>query len=679
MNCTLALETLLTLILGVSLVSHGVEREEARLPSGLIDVTKEPYLADASGTNDATDAIQRAINDARDQWKACFFPEGIYLISDTISCEQQVRRLDRPRKTDNGTQHYWNLDNRIVLIGSTRGKRPVLKLSPTAKGFDDPENPKRAVWVWAQTRDDAPGKQEPIWGKEQPNISFSHVFKGIDIDVRGHAGAIGIRHSGSQGSTLQDVTVHAEGAYAGLSNCCGQGGGTYNVEVLGGKYGITIDRGSRFPLLTGCAFHDQTDACIRFAQPNQMPTLIVGSLLKPAGKTAIEFPQQNASAGVSLVDCIVEMPGGGDLCASSHDENVFLEDVFVQTAGVVRSAGKRVAASSGWTHIKCFSAGRQNAMRMINGEMSTGTKAMVLSEPAIDVPVLETIRRRHYTRTPSMEDEDAVNVCTFGAQGDGQADDTEAFRRAIAASDKVFVPPGKYHLTKNLSLRSGTHLFGVAAGITSIGNQAASRGGSKRVSSATEFAITTVPDSEASPLLAFLSIRGQVHWNSGRGISMLAPARMQFSSTGGGRIYGAMARGGPMVFRGLRQPLGFYALNVERVSQDPQSWLDDCRHVRIYFFKVEAGTVNRGNHPDANTPCRIQDSQDIRVYCMQGVVRHLPVDRPMMEIIDSDDVQITQLQTFSRGGFPHLVETDGAKKSELPSSHSCAFFLRGQR
>ncbi|MCH5376390.1 MAG: glycoside hydrolase family 55 protein, partial [Planctomycetes bacterium] len=200
----------------------GVDADDPLLRSGCLDVTKAPYLADATGANDSTRAIQQAVDDARDHGLVCFFPEGTYLISDTLSCEQQVRKLDRPRFTDGKTQHYWDLPHRIAMLGSTKGKRPVLRLSGDAKGFDDPARPKIAVWIWAQTRDDAPGKEEPEWGKEQPNISFNHLFRGIDIDIRGHAGAVGIRHSGSQGSTMQDVTVYAQGAYAGLDCCPGQ-------------------------------------------------------------------------------------------------------------------------------------------------------------------------------------------------------------------------------------------------------------------------------------------------------------------------------------------------------------------------------------------------------------------------------------------------------------------------
>ena len=73
------------------------DRSDRLFQLGLLDVTKAPYLADPTGTADSTEAIQRAVNDARDHGLVCFFPEGTYLISDTISCEQQVRKLDRPR------------------------------------------------------------------------------------------------------------------------------------------------------------------------------------------------------------------------------------------------------------------------------------------------------------------------------------------------------------------------------------------------------------------------------------------------------------------------------------------------------------------------------------------------------------------------------------------------------
>ena len=291
----------------------GADADDRLLDLGCLDVTK----AALPGRPDGYDRLDRGYPACRQRCAidrlVCFFPEGTYLISETISCEQKVQKLDRPRSTDGRTQHYWDLPHRIVMFGSGKGKRPVIKLSDTAEGFDDPDNPKYAIRIWAQTRDDAPGKQEPEWGKEQPNIAFSHFFKGIDIDVRGHAGAIGLRFSASQGSSLLDCTVFAAGAFAGFSDCPGQGGGTYNIETIGGKYGITIDASSRFPILVGCQFSDQTVACIGYQGSIQVPSLLVGCTLEPASAMAIDFSRKAQYAGINLVDCRVSVSLGGVL------------------------------------------------------------------------------------------------------------------------------------------------------------------------------------------------------------------------------------------------------------------------------------------------------------------------------------------------------------------------------
>jgi 1-acyl-sn-glycerol-3-phosphate acyltransferase len=77
----------------------GVDPDDRLLQLGLLDVTQAPYRADPTGVKDCTQAIQRAVNEARDHALVCFFPEGTYLVSDTISCEQQVSKLDRPSTT----------------------------------------------------------------------------------------------------------------------------------------------------------------------------------------------------------------------------------------------------------------------------------------------------------------------------------------------------------------------------------------------------------------------------------------------------------------------------------------------------------------------------------------------------------------------------------------------------
>ena len=653
------------------------DRSDRLFSLGLLDVTQTPYSADPAGQVDSTEAIQRAVNDARDNGLVCFFPEGTYLISDTISCEQEVAKLAQPRHVDGGTQHYWPVHRPIIILGSTKGKRPVLELSNDANGFDDPNRPKLAVHIWAQTWFDARGKEEPTWGEEQPNISFNHIFKGIDIDISGHPGAIGIRHSGSQGSTMQDITIHAEGAYAGMNNCCGQGGGTYNVEVIGGRYGIVIEPSSRFPILTACQFTGQDGAAIRYAKGgSQVPTLLVGCRLAPNSDAAIDMTTERGYAGVSMVDCVIDLAREGSVFRAKKPENVFLENTFVRGADSIVSQGTPVTPPAVWTHVRRFSTHTKRGATLINGEV--GADRIVLCKEAEDAPSFEELAARHYEGTPSFEDDDVVFVKDFGAKGDGTSDDTEAFREAIAMGDKVFVPSGNYALSGTLQLRPNTHLFGPSRSFTSLGagEQRPGRGEPGTSPWNTSFRLETVDDPTAAPGLSFITIRGNVAWRSGQGDLMLARAPLHFSGNGGGRFYGVMAMGRPFILDGVRQPTAFYSLNIERVTTNPQSEIRNCENVRVYYFKVEAGTIQRPNAGDANTPCRISNSRDIRVYCMYGNVRGLTHARPMLDVADCRDILVSQLKAFFPADFSHVRESFHGVQSEVPASDTCALFVR---
>lgn len=675
----LALAFAATLSLSASAMEQlppGVHPSDPLLQSGCLDVTRPPYEADPSGAQDATEAIQRAVNDARDHGLVCFFPEGTYLISDTISCEQKVAKLDKPRHVDGGTQHYWPVHQPIVLMGSTKGKRPVLKLSPDAKGFNDPANPKLAVRIWAQTWFDAPGKEEPVWGKEQANISFNHFFRGIDLDIRGHAGAVGIRHSGSQGSTMQDVTILAEGAHAGLNCCPGQGGGTYNVRVTGGSFGIVLEPDSRFPILTGCEFEGQTKACIRYARGgSQVPTLLAGCRLAPAAPCAVDFTTEKGYAGISLVECVVELPPGGVICKTGKPENIFLEDTLVRGAESVRTGGGPLPSPGDWTRIDRYSSHKDGAVNLVNGELGAGEIARWTAK--VGEPDFAAIRAKHYSPGPSFEDADAANVRDYGARGDGSTDDTGAFVRAIAARDKVFVSHGHFVLSGTLRLRPGTHLFGLHRSFSSIGapGDRRSHGEPGPSPEADSFTLETVDAPEAAPGLSFLTVRGRVAWRSGRGTWMLPRAAPTISGNGGGRFYGLMAMGRPLILEGIRQPTAFYALNVERVNTNPQAEFRDCSQLRLYYFKVESGTIQHEKARDGNTPARITGSKDVRVYCMYGNVRKLE-GKPMLEVVDSRDIAVSQLKAFFPGEFPHLTEVAGGKTQVVPSSETCALFVR---
>jgi hypothetical protein len=307
--------------------------------------------------------------------------------------------------------------------------------------------------------------------------------------------------------------------------------------------------------------------------------------------------------------------------------------------------------------------------------MSTGEVVQWTAAEA--EPDYQAIHSRHYSPGPSFEDADAVNVRDFGARGDGATDDTAAFAQAIAAHDKIFVPHGDYRLSGTLRLRPNTHLFGLNQTFTSLGSgRQRTPGGEPGPSpEADSFMLETVDDAQAAPGLSFLSVQGRVQWRSGRGTWMLTRAGFRISGNGGGRFYGVMAMGRPLILSGLRQPTAFYALNVERVTVNPQSEIEDCERLRVYYFKVEAGTIQRPNAGDGNTPGRISNSRDVRVYCMYGNVRQLG-DRPMLDVVNSNGIVVSQLKAFSPGDFPHLIETRGQENSAVPSAKTCALFVR---
>jgi hypothetical protein len=666
-----------------NILPKGTDPLDPLLVMGLLDVTKSPYFADPKGKTDATDAIQKAVNAARDAGIVCFFPEGTYLISDTISCSIKMRKVDPPMHVDGGTEHYMPIQTPIVLMGSTKGKRPVIKLSKDAKGFDDPANPKKAIWIWAQTYFDAPGKEEPIWGKEQGNISFNHFFIGIDIDVRGHSGAIGIRHSGSQGSSMLNSTIYAGGAYSGMNNCCGQGGGTYNIEVIGGQHGITIDSDSRFPILNGCIFRDQIKDCVLYNGATiQVPSMFIGCLFKPESKLAIDMSGQSSHGGINIIDSVFELKPEGVIASSKKTENIFIENSHFFGSGYISTGGTKISPSGKWKLIEQFSSHNNQGVNFVNGVETEDESVKLRDEPV--APVYEDIRKVHYIGIPSFEDSDAVNVFSYGAKGDGKTDDTEAFRKAIAASDKIFIPKGKFILSGTLALEPKTHLFGLTRSFTSIGSGTVTNrrfmiddGKTADPAEKNTFTLTTPDDANATPGLTFLSVQGEIEWRSGKGIWNLAAGSPAYSGNAGGRFYaGGMGKGHTL--DGIKNPMSLYTLNIERVLTNPQSEIKNCSHIRIYYFKVESGTIQPGSpqiDKDANTPCRISNSSDIRVYCMYGNVKKL-VDRPMLDIVNSERVMICQLKAFTSGNFPHIRETWNGKMLEIPSLKTCAIFKR---
>jgi len=355
---------------------------------GLVPVTL--FGATPDDDTDDTKAILAALAAARDQGMVTYIPSGTYLVSDTLKCRQQA--------SHNGRRWVEQRRKPCVVVGADGGgKRPLLKLAPNATGFDDPRNPKALIWFWSQpVRGPHAGSDDPLHG--DPTISFNQVIKGIDIDLRAakNSGAVAIRHAGSQGSTIEDVSIFAQGAFAGLYDTPGQGGGVYNGHVFGGRYGVYATADSRYPVLVGCRFSDQETAAIHWA--GNVVLVLAGFSITKQSPGPIITSQSGGpiyGRGFALIDGIIESrsPTAIDNTAGKA---LTINNVYVKSGSVVVKSARNspVLSQGGWTLVEQYAYTAKGYVSMIDGEIRPAGYELVKTS-ANAPPPDETLIRRH--------------------------------------------------------------------------------------------------------------------------------------------------------------------------------------------------------------------------------------------------------------------------------------------
>lgn len=106
-------------------VPPGVDPNDPAFLMGFLDVTKAPYKADPSGAQDSTEALQKAVNDARDFQYVCFFPSGTYLISKTLSCEQTVSKMNSIKTWDGKNRATPDTETTPAFLSAQKKERPA--------------------------------------------------------------------------------------------------------------------------------------------------------------------------------------------------------------------------------------------------------------------------------------------------------------------------------------------------------------------------------------------------------------------------------------------------------------------------------------------------------------------------------------------------------------------------
>ena len=547
------------------------------LAKGYIDVTKGPYFAAGDGVTDDTQKIQNAINDARDGNFVVFFPgDKVYLVSNQLNCIRTADDANASRKFG------------IQMMGSTKGKKPVIKLKDgsTVTGkivvfYDAVFTTTTGGVITASVSDDS-------------RHYVSH-YRGIDIDMGNNSTVSALSMSGAQYCSIEDVNIYssstAPGAHfnAGISDLPGSGGFTANVSVDGGNYGILQNSYRPNPTVTGVTLTNQLVSGIRLLN-TRGPLVVTGfKIVSPAAPSAgynaiyancAGSNPANVQASLCLTDGSIEILGSTSRTAIyNFDQSVALNNVFVKS-GTVISSGSPAQILAGsindWEKISnyIFTTLSDNSTVYADFvKLNNQTANYQLNDLLVNIsqPSADLVSRHVWASMPSWEDTNLVDITAYGATPEN-VNATDDDRAAIQAAiddvtnptslnfgKSVFIPRGHFHISGPLNFKSGLKIIGAGKTISAI------QGLNDRVYGAIPM-IQTADDANGSlvmsdfaiipyPNITFLNIRtnntilrdivteavastkyvypGSAHWLNNPGVPYLL-----FSGNAGGQIHG---------------------------------------------------------------------------------------------------------------------------------------------
>lgn len=717
-------------------VAHGqvLSNQEVRRldpPPGLIErglqgdpLLRKGYLnvrhyACGDGKTDDTAAIRRALADALEYDLAVYFPQGTYLVSDTLDCVKRQKSYVRG----------------YFLIGDPLN-RPVIKLKDGADGFGDPSEPRYVVKLWQW--DVRSSRPDGDYGAALMN---SAGIASIIVDCgRGNAGAVGLKCWGSQGVYVEDLTVRAHGALAGIRDLVGNGGYMANIEVVGGKYGIWAVNGQP-GCIAGLTLIDQEEAAIRQNMATWAFSVAGFRIVKDRGPV-VELDKdlaQNAGHHLSLVDGSIELRTPSTALVIRKDTlgragNLYLRNVYVHNAQILideQGAPAVAPPAHNWARIMEYVNSSIDTRSLINGEEVTGPVREIL----IEAPQ-EDLVGRHALPARALGFGLEPNACDVRnppagmepAKGDGIADDTDAIQALIDRHERVFLPRGIYRLTAPLRLRKNTVLYGITSALTALyGDAQHWRANQERT------VITTEDDGAARCVAAQFTVYTSstepagglrvIHWRAGRdsvvknlftksvdwpGIGWpsvkldfakgdLRPVNIAqlalIDGSGGGRWYGCSIgceNYCPVVPRGYRhvsvlgthEPLRFYSLNPEHAFSDVEFEIRNSRDIAIFGLKTEGGGELLAFNTLGSAQgalFRIADSRDILITAFTNNGKIPPSDRGMFEIERCENFALATLSVARRGqGNYALVREERPPKPPVvsPAERNVGLFRR---
>lgn len=449
--------------------------------------------SDGTYAASTTDGLNRAIYDAYADNLVLYFPQGTYVIDDTL-------RVHTATGWDQATDDFTTPRNHVAIVGSTKGdRRPLIKLKPglpPGAGFNDPTTPKPMMEF--MNFDDA----SKIGNKnyEEADEGYNQMLRGVDFDCSHYPGAIGLYLNQAQGSSIENVRVDATGAYAGFKAVPGAVAPVVNIEIEGGQYGIdTLLTKTGGSVIAGAVLRNQEVSAVRY--DGFAPLVFVGfeMVTAPGSKRAaltIRKHEKHNGAGVHLIDGIIKLGSEPTVAAidNTSGTNFYARNVYVtggnQTGGKLVKSGSSNAAVSAigtWRLIREYSYCNQSgpdtdakpkeSFTLIDaistkspeaGQQGLGNGEVLSLRNDAEPPPEDLLRRHVWSRLPSVDDPDAVDAFVHGIDPASPVVSSKALQGVIDSHRKIFLRKGIYHLDGTVTLRRDTILFGAARGTTRI-------------------------------------------------------------------------------------------------------------------------------------------------------------------------------------------------------------------
>eukprot|EP00035_Acanthoeca_spectabilis_P001559 m.81023 g.81023 ORF g.81023 m.81023 type:complete len:1212 (-) comp10967_c0_seq1:393-4028(-) len=370
----------------------GCVAEDSRPPLGIlqplshfgyVDVTRPPFDADPTGTQDATAALQHAFDLARWHYLAVHIPSGVYTVTKTLTLRQGPRLMstgDIPGPQPKGSTPDFLLDGvssryvpHVVRGSVAGGASPTLYLPPGT--FVD------APTTLIDFHYDNPN------GDEEPNAQYNTCLIGVSIVIGRHnPGAIGVRLRAAQGSGLEDVNVTFEGGsdpdagLVGVSGGCGSGAAHHGIVVRGGRYGMDLRESQPAATISGVTLVNQSCAAVVYTGFETLSAVgvNVSAFAGPAAVLAGSAKELNLPVGVGPVCGIAPLSTAQQPAAEDVGMMTWIDSVI--SFGLPRAAGVQAKGD-------VMSDGRTNGLPRTNGrttdDNSSGRTAFVSARSVV--------------------------------------------------------------------------------------------------------------------------------------------------------------------------------------------------------------------------------------------------------------------------------------------------------